>query len=340
MLTRKYRPQTFDEMIGATLARKVLSKIAKDPDDKPKSIILQGERGLGKTTSSRIFARAVNHPRKKGDHEPGLAVLDAIKDGSPLYTELDSAVVGNVDSIRGMRDSLGYSIQNGYRVVVFDECHLASKQAQSALLKILEEASGKVFFLFATTDPDLLLDTIVSRSITLKFNRLLPHETVELLTRVSDGEKFTFSDKLFEFIHRRVDGHARDAVAQLDLAVLMGEDEYYEEMELLDDTFDRLYQCCTEQDPKGLEEAVMQVVRHPIEHIEQDFESWIKREADKIFLRGEKDRKKVEVISLFLKSHKFLHTTNDWYIFFLTLSSLFEVKNTASAGANRFKKKR
>ena len=180
MITQQFRPQIFSQVVGHELVTKTLKCIVNNPKLAPKSIILQGEFGTGKTTCARILARALNckHRTPDGDACGQCEVCTGDIDKSIYYDEYDSAMVGNVEAIRNLRDTFYFNSDSGYKVIVIDECHLMSKQAQSALLKVIEEMKDNVFFIFCTTDIDMVLNTIRSRSLELRFN-LVNEESIK-----------------------------------------------------------------------------------------------------------------------------------------------------------------
>ena len=158
--------------LGHELVIKTLKCIVKNPSQSPHSIILQGEFGTGKTTCSRILARALNCRNRKSDGDAcgECSVCTCNIDESIYYEEYDSAMVGSVDAIRNLRQSFYFNNDLGWKIIVFDECHLMSKAAQSALLKVIEEVTDNIIFVFATTDIDKVLPTIRSRSLELRFS--------------------------------------------------------------------------------------------------------------------------------------------------------------------------
>lgn len=242
MLTKTYRPSCFVDLKGEDLPKRVLSKIAREPLSSPKAIILSGGRGLGKTSSARIFARAVNCEKKTGDCCNTCNTCKSISSStSALYMELDSAITGNVDQMRNMRDTFAFSVQSGFRVIVFDECHLVSRTAQSALLTVLEEPPKGVFFILATTNPEQLLPTIISRSLVLEYEPLPEQDVVSHLREVADKEGISVADSTLIFMARRSRGHMRDAVQQVEMLKLLGEETFVNEIHLLDQQFEALF---------------------------------------------------------------------------------------------------
>lgn len=252
MITQQFRPQVFSQVAGHSLVTKTLKCIVNNPDKSPKSIILQGEFGTGKTTCARILARALNCPNRTpdGDACGHCEVCTSDIDKSIFYDEYDSAMVGNVESIRALRDTFYFNSDTGYKVIVIDECHLMSKQAQSALLKVIEEMKDNVFFIFCTTDIEDVLNTIRSRSLELRFNLVSESaiqqniisimnkkgiiNAVDITYKDSDGKEMkglglTPEDnekygEAINIITKRSMGHVRNSHMLLDQYLLLGDE--------------------------------------------------------------------------------------------------------------------
>ena len=152
----KYRPMTFDQVVGQEVPKTVLKKIAQSPGIACRSIFLKGSWGSGKTTMARIFARAMNceHFHETGDVcNTCSACQEAMAQNSQIYMEFDATTAGNVDSIRALHDKLSYLPQKNFRrVVVFDEVHACSSSALNALLKLVEEGIPSTIFVFCSTE--------------------------------------------------------------------------------------------------------------------------------------------------------------------------------------------
>jgi len=220
LYTTQYRPVRFSEVVGQDVNIEILRSIVKDPENSPRSIILQGEFGCGKTTCARILAKALNCKNLKAGYEPcGICnVCISRIDYNPYYQEYDSSDVGSVDAIRGLKEEFltGSAIAT-WKVVVFDEWHLASRQAQSALLKLLEDLPPKIFVLFCTTDVEKVINTIRSRSIELIYGKVRPDVIRENLRRIIKSESLEIEDKILDKIALYSRGHVRDSVMMLDL---------------------------------------------------------------------------------------------------------------------------
>lgn len=168
------------------------------------------------TTASRIVGRELNNI--KDDNYDLL--------NSPFYYEFDSTVVGNVEEIKKLRDIFTVSFGDYWRVVVLDETHTVSSQAQAAMLKMFEETKGKTIYILATTDPQKLLPTIRSRALEINFNDVPVEAIVDNLTKVSDDRGLNLSEEIKLLIADRSGGHMRNAHMLLDKYILLGEEDF------------------------------------------------------------------------------------------------------------------
>ena len=216
MLSQELRPSTWSEMAGQKENVKILKAIVKNPTEAPKCLIFQGAFGSGKTTSARIMARELNKIT-----DPNFDLL-----ASPFYYEFDSTVVGNVEEIRRLRDTFTINYGDYWRIIVFDEVHAVSNAAQTALLKILEEAEGRNIFIMCTTHIHKVLPTIRSRSLELVFECVPEEEIMDNLTRVAEEKGFALSDEIKLLIADRSGGHMRNAHMLLDKYNLLGEQDF------------------------------------------------------------------------------------------------------------------
>lgn len=246
MITQTHRPKVFKEVAGHKNVVDTLKCIAQRPENAPRTIILQGEFGTGKTTCARILARALNCPNAvNGEPCGNCPVCNSDLDISPFYVEYDSAVIGNVETIRGLRETFYYNSDKGYRVIVLDECHLISKQAQGALLKVFEETKGNVFFVLCTTDAQTLLPTIRSRSLELRFNLIPDVFLKENLQGICKKENIQIDDDTLDLIVSRSEGHARNAQMLLDRYQLLG-DVFKDSVKTSKDSFAKLFLYCVQ----------------------------------------------------------------------------------------------
>lgn len=235
MLSVTEVPKTFREIVGQDLVKKCLLKICKDPEHAPHIILLSGPFGSAKTVSTKIFARAINCPHKlsTGDAcgSPDCPICGQDINDTIFYTEYDSAIVGNVDSIKELRNTFYFGYTGGYKVIVLDEFQLCSKASQGALLKVFEQPDPNVFFLICTTDPDKLLPTIVSRSLELCYNKVSSTDIEQHLLKICDKYKDRLQNisneelkEAVKLIALKSDGHVRNALMLLDKLFLLQND--------------------------------------------------------------------------------------------------------------------
>ena len=168
------------------------------------------------TTASRIVGRELNNIKDEN--------YDLLN--SPFYYEFDSTVVGNVEEIKKLRDIFTVSFGDYWRIVVLDETHTVSSQAQAAMLKMFEETKGKTIYILATTDPQKLLPTIRSRALEINFNDVPVEAIVDNLTKVSEDRGLNLSEEIKLLIADRSGGHMRNAHMLLDKYILLGEEDF------------------------------------------------------------------------------------------------------------------
>jgi DNA polymerase-3 subunit gamma/tau len=226
-LYRKYRPQTFSEIIGqehvtATLAKEVLDgRVAH-------AYLFAGPRGTGKTTAARILAKALNCADRRADAEPCNVCTScvAITEGNSLdVIELDAASHNSVDDIRDMRVSVSTVASTGgaKRVFILDEAHMLSKAAGNALLKTLEEPPEHVHFVLATTEPYKLLDTVRSRAQRFDFHSVPLEILVQHLDRISEAEGYRRVPGALMAVARHARGSVRDSLSLLEQVAALGD---------------------------------------------------------------------------------------------------------------------
>lgn len=218
-----YRPKNFSEVVGQDIVVAALKRIAAAPGITVRSIFLHGGWGSGKTTSARIFAKALNcrNFAKLGDVcNECPECKEVVSKTSQLYWELDATSVGNVDSIRALSDRLAIAPQ-GRRLVVLDECHAATKQALNALLKLVEDGVPNTMFLFASTED--ILPTIKSRSLCLDINIIPQHLIIQRIKEVAAHRGIKITDQHLSVLAMKSQGHMRDAFQLLQLYDIAGE---------------------------------------------------------------------------------------------------------------------
>lgn len=285
MITQQHRPKVFKEVAGHKNIVDTLKCIAKSPENAPRTIILQGEYGTGKTTCARILSRALNCPNAVNGEPCGdCPVCNADLDICPFYMEFDSAIVGNVETIRDLRDTFYYNSDTGYRVIVLDECHLISKTAQAALLKVFEETRGRIFFVLCTTDAQQLLPTIRSRSLELRFNLIPSVYLKENLKSIAEKENIEIDDDTLDLIVSRSEGHARNAQMLLDRYQLLGS-VFKDSVKSSKDDFAKLFLCSAKSNSykKLLQSAVQQEDTVKAGKIQSEIDTLRKEVSDIIY---------------------------------------------------------
>ena len=218
-LYRKYRPKNFDEVVGqehitATLKQEIASgRIGH-------AYLFTGSRGTGKTSCSKIIAKAVNCPNQHDGNPCGVcAVCRGIDDGSVLdVTEIDAASNNGVDNIRQLREEANFTpAQVNYRVYIIDETHMLSVGAFNALLKIMEEPPEHVIFILATTEVHKIPATILSRCQRFDFKRISPAVIAARVRWVCEQEGIQIEPEAADLIASLAEGGMRDALSLLDV---------------------------------------------------------------------------------------------------------------------------
>jgi len=218
VLARKWRPLTFDDVVGQEHITRTLRK-AIEMNRVAHAYIFSGTRGVGKTTTARILVRALNC--EKGPTSNPCGECDSCKSilsGSSFdVLEIDGASNNKVEDIRELRDNINYSSMGGkHRIFIIDEVHMLTKQAFNALLKTLEEPPKNVIFIFATTEPNKIPETIHSRCQRYDFRRLTTEQILNRLVYICDTEKIPYEREGLMLVARRADGSMRDGLSLLD----------------------------------------------------------------------------------------------------------------------------
>jgi len=229
ILARKYRPETFKDLVGQEAMVKTL-KNAFDANRIAQSFILTGIRGTGKTTTARIIAKGLNCIGIDQKGEPTVepcgkcSNCTAIIDGSHVdVIEMDAASRTGVDDIREIIESIYYKASTGrFKVYIIDEVHMLSNNAFNALLKTLEEPPEHVKFIFATTEIRKVPVTVLSRCQRFDLRRIEPEEMIKLLKKITICEGVNVSEDAIRLITRAAEGSARDATSLLDQAISHG----------------------------------------------------------------------------------------------------------------------
>lgn len=218
VIARKYRPQRFEEVVGQDHVTRTLSH-AINKQRIAHAYLFCGPRGTGKTTLARIFAKCLNcTDGPKSDFPDDDPRCKEISEGRSLdVIEIDGASNRGIEEIRELRDTANYApAVSPFKIFIIDEVHMLTKEAFNALLKTLEEPPAHVKFMFATTEPEKVLPTILSRCQRFDLRRIASPQIVSQLKKIADAEGIKVEEAALQAIARGADGGMRDAQSTLD----------------------------------------------------------------------------------------------------------------------------
>lgn len=254
VIARKYRPQSFDQMVGQNHITQTLNNSLKN-DRLPHALLFTGLRGTGKTSSARILAKTLRclKPVNFTPCNQCESCLEIAQGRSVDVIEIDGASNNGVDSIRELRDSVMFMPSSGkYKIFIIDEVHMLSTSAFNALLKTLEEPPAHVIFILATTEVHKIPQTILSRCQRFDFRRIPLKQIADYLKKICDLEKIKSEPAALWLIARQGDGSMRDSLSLLDQVISFANSELTEsqvsqilglsERSLLFEVFDCLIQ--------------------------------------------------------------------------------------------------
>ena len=261
-LYRVYRPKTFGDVVGQEHIVKTLKNQIKN-NNIGHAYLFSGTRGTGKTSTAKIFARAVNclNPINEEPCNECEICIDTLNDNIMDIVEIDAASNNSVDDIRELRESVKYTPSKAkYKVYIIDEVHMLSQGAFNALLKTLEEPPSYVIFILATTEPHKIPATILSRCQRFDFKRVSSKDIASRMSYICKKENIEAEEKALSLIARNSQGALRDALSILDQCISFGNEkiEYNDVIELLgtvniDELFELSLSIIDENTKKSLE---------------------------------------------------------------------------------------
>ena len=228
---RKYRPKTFEEMIGQKHVVQTLQNAIKN-ERVAQAYIFSGMRGVGKTTAARIFAKALNcqHGPTPTPCNKCEFCKEINEDRSVDVLEIDGASNRGIDEVRSLREGVKYKpIHSRYKVIIIDEVHMLTREAFNALLKTLEEPPPFTVFIFATTEFHKVPATIISRCQHFEFKKISQKEIINHMLEITQKENIIVSSYGLNLIAEAADGSLRDAQSLLDKAVAFSGENINEE---------------------------------------------------------------------------------------------------------------
>ncbi len=218
VIARKYRPQKFDEIIGQQHISRTLKNAIK-LDKISHSYLFTGPRGVGKTTAARIMAKAINCKDRKNEEPCNICVIckEITNSSNVDIIEIDAASNRGIDEIRRLRENVKFAPASlTYKVYIIDEVHMLTKEAFNAILKTLEEPPSHVIFIMATTEPEKILETIISRCQTFNFKLISEKNIKDNLQEIAGKETAEYEEEGLWMIARAAKGSMRDAQSIMD----------------------------------------------------------------------------------------------------------------------------
>jgi len=226
VLARRFRPQTFDEVVGQGMVAQALRN-AISSSRVAHAYLFTGARGVGKTSTARILAKSLNCPQAEGgDPCNECEICQGISAGSDVdVLEIDGASNRGIEDIRSLRANVNVkSMRSRYKVYIIDEVHMLTREAFNALLKTLEEPPPTVKFIFCTTEPNKLPDTILSRCQRFDFGTIDTPNITQRLKQIAEAEGIAVEEAAVDLVARRAAGSMRDSQSLFDQLLAFGGD--------------------------------------------------------------------------------------------------------------------
>ncbi|MFW5906693.1 MAG: DNA polymerase III subunit gamma/tau, partial [Desulfobia sp.] len=227
VLARKWRPQTFSDVVGQQAVIKTLQNGLRR-GRVAHAMLFSGVRGTGKTTLARIMAKALNCREAEGERPCNACEsCREISEGSSVdLNEIDGASNRGIDEIRELKENIRfYPVKNRYKIIIIDEVHMLTDAAFNALLKTLEEPPGHVYFMFATTEIQKVPTTILSRCQRYELKRVDFRELEGFFAGIAEQEGVSISEEALQMVVREADGSVRDGLSLLDQLFSFGGSE-------------------------------------------------------------------------------------------------------------------
>ncbi|HEY4544497.1 MAG TPA: DNA polymerase III subunit gamma/tau [Tissierellaceae bacterium] len=263
-LYRKYRPKSFDDLLGQEHVNTTLKNQIKN-DNIGHAYLFSGTRGTGKTSAAKIFSRAVNclDPVDGNPCNKCSNCLEILEESTMDVIEMDAASNNSVEDIRDLREKVIYPpAKIKKKVYIIDEVHMLSKGAFNALLKTLEEPPKHLIFILATTEPERLPQTILSRCQRFDFKRITNKDIILNMQKIIENEDVKVDIDVLKLIARNSDGAMRDALSLLDQCISFDKDEitYEDAIDILGVTnIDLIFDLVDDINNKDMEKTLMQI---------------------------------------------------------------------------------